>query len=109
MQKEEKNKHILWKQVAPINPSSVIPTFELLNSGVNKFTLKLKSVQVSESPLVVFDSLQSHGLFSPWNSPGQNTEVGSLSLLQRIFPTQGSNTGLPHRRQTLYQLSHNSK
>ena len=71
MHKEEKtNKHILWKQVAPINPSSVIPTFELLNSGVNKFTLKLKSVQVSESHLVVFDSLQSHAIFSPWNSPG---------------------------------------
>ena len=32
---------------------------------------------------------------SPWNSPGQNTGVGSLSLLQGIFPTQGSNPGLP--------------
>ena len=43
---------------------------------------------------------------SPWNSPGQNTGVGSLCLLQRIFPTQGSNPGLPHCRQILYQLSH---
>ena len=34
------------------------------------------------------DSLQPYGLYSPWNSPGQNTEVGSLSLLQGIFPTQ---------------------
>ena len=42
----------------------------------------------------------------PWNSPGQNTEVGSLSLLQGIFPTQGSNSGLPHCRRILYQLSH---
>ena len=42
----------------------------------------------------------------PWNSPGQNTGVGSLSLLQRIFPTQGWNPGLPHCRQILYQLSH---
>ena len=33
---------------------------------------------------------------SPWNSPGQNTGVGSLSLLQGIFPTQGSNPGLLH-------------
>ena len=41
-----------------------------------------------------------------WNSPGQNIGVGSLSLLQGIFPTQGSNPGLPHCRQTLYQLSH---
>ena len=38
------------------------------------------------------------GWNSPWNSPGQNTGVGSLSLLQGIFPTQGSNPGLPHCR-----------
>ena len=44
--------------------------------------------------------------YSPWNFPGQNTGVGSLSLLQGIFPTQGSNPGLPHCRQILYQLSH---
>ena len=41
----------------------------------------------------------------PWNSPGQNTGVCSLSLLQGIFPTQVSNPGLPHCRQILYQLS----
>ena len=61
---------------------------------------------VSESCSVVSNSLRSHGLYSPWNSPGQNTGVGSLSLLQEIFPTQGSNPGLPHCRQILYQLSH---
>jgi len=48
------------------------------------------------------DSLQPHGLYSPWNSPGQNTGMGSLSLLQEIFPTQGLNPGLQHCRQTLY-------
>ena len=47
-----------------------------------------------------------HGLCSPRNSPGQNTEVGSLSLLQGIFPTQGLNPGLPRCRWILYQLSH---
>ena len=46
-----------------------------------------------------------HGLYSPRNSPGQNTGVGSLSLLQGIFPTQGSNPGLPHCRWLLNQLS----
>ena len=46
------------------------------------------------------------GLYIPWNSPGQNTGVGSISLLQRIFPTQGSNPGLLHCRQMLYCLSH---
>ena len=60
----------------------------------------------SESHSAMFDSLWPHGLYSPWNSPGQNTEVGSLSLLQGIFPTQGCNPGLPHCRWILYQLSH---
>ena len=46
------------------------------------------------------------GLYSPWNSPGQNTGVGSLSLLQGIFSTQRSNLCLLHCRQILYQLSH---
>ena len=52
------------------------------------------------------NSLQPHGLYSPGNSPGQNTGVGCLSLLQVIFPTQGSNLGLLHCRRILYQLSH---
>ena len=60
----------------------------------------------NESCSVLSDSLRSHGLHSPWNSPGQNTGVGSLSLLQGIFPTQASNPGLRHRRQILYQLTH---
>ena len=42
----------------------------------------------SESHSVVPDSLPLHGLYSPWNSSGQNPGVGSLSLLQGIFPTQ---------------------
>ena len=44
--------------------------------------------------------------YSPWNSPGQNTGVGSLSLLQGICPIQGWNPGLPDWRWILYQLSH---
>ena len=40
-----------------------------------------------ESRSVVSDSLQPHGLYSPWNSPGQNTGVDSHFLLQGIFPT----------------------
>ena len=60
----------------------------------------------SESCSVVSNGLGPHGLYSPWNSPGQNTGVGSLSLLQGIFPTQGSNPGLLHCRWILYQLSH---
>ena len=52
------------------------------------------------------DSLWPHGLYSLWHSPGQNIGVGSLFLLQGIFPTQGSNPGLPNCRRILYQLSH---
>ena len=62
-------------------------------------------ISESESCSVVSDSLPPHGLYSPWNSPGQNTGVGSRSLLQGIFPTR-LNPGLPHCRWILYQLSH---
>ena len=60
----------------------------------------------SEGHSVVSNSLLPHGLYSIWNSPGQNTGMGSHSLLQGIFPTQGSNPGLQHCRLILYQLSH---
>ena len=60
----------------------------------------------SESCSVTSDSLQPHGLYSPWNSLGQDIEVDSLSLLQGIFPTQRQNPGLPHCKKILYQLSH---
>ena len=60
----------------------------------------------SESHSVMSNSLRAHGLHSPWNSPGQNTGVGSLSLLQGIFPTQESNPGLLHYGWILYKLSH---
>ena len=59
-----------------------------------------------ESCSVVSSSWQPHVPYSPWNSLGLDTGVGSLSLLQGIFPTQGSNSGLPHCRQILYQLSY---
>ena len=57
------------------------------------------------------NSLRTHGLqparlLCPWDSPGKNTGVGCRVFLQGIFPTQGSNPGLPHCRQILYQLGH---
>ena len=66
----------------------------------------LGSESESESRSVVSNSLWLHGLYSPWNSPGQNTGVDSLSLLQGIFLTQGLKPGLPYCRRILYQLSH---
>ena len=50
--------------------------------------------------------LQPARLLCPWDSPGKNTGVGCHALLQEIFPTQGSNPGLPHFRWILYHLSH---
>ena len=68
-------------------------------------------VKWSESRSVMSDSLQPQRrmdcrLYTPWNSPGWNTGVDSLSLLQGIFPTQGLNPGFLRCRQILYQLSH---
>ena len=63
-------------------------------SGVAQSQTRLKQLSSSSK------------LYSPWNSLGQNTGVGSLSLLQGNFPIQGSNPGLPHCRWVLYQLSH---
>ena len=69
---------------------------------------KLKSLNTmsgeSESCSVMSDFLRPHELYSPWNSPGQNTGVGSLSFLQWILPTQESNQGHLHCRWILYQL-----
>ena len=45
-------------------------------------------------------------LLCPWDFQGKSTGVGYHFLLQGIFPTQGSNPGLSHCRQTLYHLSH---
>ena len=68
--------------------------------------IKWKKVKVKVTQCLNVQLFATHGLYSPWNSPGQNTGVGSHSLFQEIFPTQGSNPGLPHFRQILYLLSH---
>ena len=57
----------------------------------------LSSVRLCVTPL----GSSVHG-----DSPGKNTGVGCHALLQGIFPTQGSNPGLPYYRQILYRLSH---
>ena len=59
-----------------------------------------------ESCSVMSNPLWPPWLYSPWNFPGHNTRVGSLFLLQGIFPIQGSNPGLPNCRRILSQLSH---
>ena len=66
-------------------------------------TINSTKVKVTQSCPTLCDPME---LYNPWDSPGQNTGVGSCSLLQGIFPTHGSNPGLPHCRWILYQLNH---
>ena len=86
--------HIMYIQLR-LQPAS------LCASRSSCHTLKVK-VKVAQ----LCPTLRSHELYIPWNSPGQNTRVGSLSLLQGISPSQGLNSGLPNCRWILYQLSH---
>ena len=98
---------IIYFTYANVYMSVPIPQFCLI-LRISELNLTEISTFLSESEShsVMLDSLRPHGFYSPSNSPGQNTGTGSLSLLQGIFPTQGSNPGLPHCRQILYQLSH---
>ena len=79
---------------------------ECLKNYGQKFITLYRKDSESKCCSVISDSLRPYGLYSSWNSLGQNTGMGSLSLLQGIFPTQGSNPGLPDGRWILYQLSH---
>ena len=72
-------------------------TASIVNHSAECVIAKVKVAQSS-------DSLGPHGLYglySQWNSPGQNTGGGSLSLLQPIFPTQGSDPGIQPRSPAL--------
>ena len=86
-------------------------TLKKIKPSFHETYISLRNLHLSEYQFenerhsVMSDSLWPHGLYSPWNSPGQNTGVGSLSLLQGIYPTQGSNPGLLHCRWILHQLS----
>ena len=91
--------------VLALNSGSVSASFffvsldKLLNCSEPQFLLHVTAAYESESCSVTSDSLQPHGLYSPWNSLGQDIEVDSLSLLQGIFPTQKSNLALLNCRQ----------
>ena len=86
--------------------SQTINLYQTINRVQQPIRTFLRHADECESQSVVSDSFQPHGLYSPWNSPGQNTGVSSLCLRQGNFPLQGSNPGLPHCRRILYQLSH---
>ena len=95
---------LIWE-----DSTSLRATESVLHSYCSRSCALQQEKRERESRSAASDSLWSHGLYSPWNSPGQNTGEGSLSLLQGLFPTQGLNPGLPHCRQILYQLSHQGR
>ena len=93
---------VLYIYIASLD--KMTPMYSFYFNFINTVIITISFINIgdSEKSLRLF---APHGLYSPWNSPGQTTGVGSLSLLQGIFPTQGSNPGLPHCRWILYQLS----
>ena len=83
---------------------SILRDIHVLNNNSQLVKKCCTCAMLSRS--VMSDSLWPHGLYNPWNSAGQNPGVGCHALLQGIFLTQGSNSGLPPSRQILYPLSH---
>ena len=87
---------------------------ELFKKYKNKTVCAMQHVNLSSLCAIlscsIVDSLQLLDWSPPGSihgdSPGKNTGVGCHALLQRIFPTQGSNPGLPHCRHVVYHLSH---
>ena len=98
-----------WSIFCVLDDSRKMEINVVFNTWANKIVEYCVVKICHESRSVVSSCLGPRGLYSPWNSPGQNTRVGSLSLLEGIFPTQGSNPGLPHCGRTLYQLGHKGK
>ena len=84
----------------------------LPNNSTSGFILEKKNTNskrctfIDINSSIIYNCQDMEAIYSPSDSPGQNTGVSSLSLFQGIFPTQGSNSGLLHCGQTLYQLSH---
>ena len=70
------------------------------------FDIKVKMKWLSRVRLLVIPWTIAYRLLHPWDFPGNSTGVVCHFLLQGIFPTQGLNPGLPHCRQMLYPLSH---
>ena len=99
---------VIWepKKIKSVTVSTFPPSICHEVMGPDPWYHIFLNILACEICSVVSDSLWPYGLYSPWNSLGQNTGVGGLSLLQWIFLTQELNRGLPHCRRILYQLSH---
>ena len=103
-----------WAVIAPLgvlekhHPADPPILTEWVQASVACFLLQEVEVLVAWLCLTLCDPTDHSPtrLLCPWDFPGKNTGVGGHSLLQGIFPTQGSNPHLLHFRQILYQLSY---
>ena len=85
----------------------LLPAFLLFHLFIHSFSKQVKVKSLSCVQLFVTPwPVACTRLLHPWDFLGKSTGVGCHFLLQGIFPTQGSNPGLPHCRQTLNHLSH---
>ena len=115
MQAASQNPHLLAAGPRPgqppwaPQPQSALPgRREFPVSGLRLGARVFVVCLVAQSCLMLFDPMDCSlpGSSIHGDSPGKNSGVGCHALLQGIFPTQGSNPGLPHCRQILYCLSH---
>ena len=72
----------------------------------SKITFVSRSVMSDSLRQWPVDDRSPQAPLCPRDSPGKNTGVGCRALLQGIFPTRGTNLGLPRGRRILYHLSH---
>ena len=93
-----------WSDLVHTYTQTYLHIYGYTHIYTNIYMCVCVKVKVMVSCVQPFAACQA--LLCLWNSPGKNTGVGSHSLLQRIFLTQGSNLGLLHCRQILYSLSH---
>ena len=103
-----------WRSIC--HPTSILQVGHLLETDSLHFPsrcfgpmFRVSKVLVAQSCLILWDPLDPGRLLCPWNSPGKNTGVGCHCFFQGIFPTQGSNSHLPHWRHILYHMRHQGR
>ena len=92
-------------KLSPVAPALAGRLFTTEPPGKPHKTMKRKKNESEQSCLTLCNPMDTR-LLRPWDFLGKGTGVGCDFLLQGNFPTQGSNPGLPHCRQTFYHLSH---
>ena len=88
-----------------VNPFFLVASFKSLTESLDPL---VSESEVAQSGPTLCNPVDTR-LLCPWDFLGKSTEVGYHFLFQGIFPTQGSNPGLPYCRQMVYHLSHQGR